>query len=78
MHATIVVCIASVCKLTKIFLLQAFHSAQEVMASDHVEIHLQPAASIVSKCKIHTLEQYMVNLKSFRACQIMSNTHGLL
>jgi hypothetical protein len=39
---------------------------QEVMASDHVEIHLQPAASIVSKCKIHTLEQYMVNLKSFR------------
>ncbi|KAA6426546.1 MAG: DNA binding [Trebouxia sp. A1-2] len=38
---------------------RAFHSAQEVMASDHVEIHLQPAASIVSKCKIHTLEHYM-------------------
>ncbi len=35
------------------------------MASDHVEIHLQPAASIVSKCKIHTLEQYMVILKTF-------------
>ena len=45
--------------------LQAFHSAQEVMASDHVEIHLQPAASIVSKCKIHTLEQYMVSFKAF-------------
>ena len=42
--------------------MQAFHSAQEVMASDHVEIHLQPAGSIVSKCKIHTLEQYMVRL----------------
>ena len=40
---------------------QAFHGANEVMASDHVETHLQPAASIVSKCKIHTLEQYMVS-----------------
>lgn len=41
---------------------QAFHSLQEVMASDHVELLLQPAASIVSKCKIHSLEQYMVGL----------------
>ena len=40
---------------------QAFHSENEVMASDHVETHLQPAASIVSKCRIHTLEQYMVS-----------------
>ena len=40
---------------------QAFHSEHEVMASDHVETHLQPAASIVSKCRIHTLEQYMVS-----------------
>lgn len=40
--------------------LKAFHSTHEVMASDHVETHLQPAASIVSKCRIHTLEQYMV------------------
>lgn len=40
---------------------QAFHSKHEVMASDHVETHLQPAASIVSKCRIHTLEQYMVS-----------------
>lgn len=38
---------------------RAFHSLQEVMASDHVELLLQPAASIVSKCKIHSLEQYM-------------------
>lgn len=38
---------------------RAFHSTHEVMASDHVETHLQPAASIVSKCRIHTLEQYM-------------------
>lgn len=41
---------------------QAFHSAQEVMASDHVESLLQPPASIVSKCSIHTLEEYMVGL----------------
>ena len=49
--------------------LQAFHSAQEVMASDHVEIHLQPAGSIVSKCKIHTLEQYMARLTQLPAQQ---------
>ena len=42
---------------------QAFHSAQEVMASDHVESLLQPPASIVSKCSIHTLEEYMVGLR---------------
>ena len=41
--------------------LQAFHGRQEVMASDHVETHLQPIASIMSKCNIHTLEQYMVS-----------------
>lgn len=40
--------------------MQAFHSAHEVMASDHVEALLQPPASIVSKCRIHTLEEYMV------------------
>lgn len=41
--------------------MQAFHSAQEVMASDHVESLLQPPGSIVSKCRIHTLEEYMVS-----------------
>lgn len=45
--------------------LQAFHGCQEVMASDHIETHLQPIASIVSKCNIFTLEQYMVSYICF-------------
>ena len=53
---------------------QAFHSEHEVMASDHVETHLQPAASIVSKCRIHTLEQYMVSLSPITLYDVLGAT----
>ena len=55
-----------------LFALKAFHSTHEVMASDHIETHLQPAASIVSKCSIHTLEQYMVRHVAFMLLLLMS------
>ena len=39
---------------------QSFHGRMEVMRSDHIEALLQDVAHVVGKCKIWSLEEWLV------------------